>query len=130
MNEREETRVEIVGTTERQCNRVRVQERVQAALVPLRDGARRCRVAFIDDNGPKGGVDIRCTIDVRIAHRPAIRVEAVAISQQLALQLALNRLKRRINHALAVSRVTRRHPKKYFVAARMLADGLPEARPA
>jgi hypothetical protein len=130
MNEREGTLVEIVDTTTLQCNRVRVLERVQAALVPLRDGARRCRVAFIDDNGPKGGVAIRCTIDVRISHWPAIHVEGVAISQQLALHLALNRLKRRINHALAASRATSRHPKKYFVAARMLAGGPREARPA
>ena len=119
----ESLRVEIIGVADDACRRLGLPERVHDVVAPLGEAARRCRVAFADDNGPKGGVAIRCRIDVQIAHWPGLHVEGLGTSPRVALHEALDRLKRRIVRLLTEKRVRSRHPKKYFVAARALAAG-------
>jgi hypothetical protein len=51
-----------------------------------------------------------------------VHVEGRAITARLALDGALTRLERRLARTAAVARDSRRRPKKYYAAARALAD--------
>jgi ribosome-associated translation inhibitor RaiA len=79
------------------------------------------RVAFIDDNGPKGGRALRCAMTVRLPHRPTIRVEHSSTTVRLAFDGALARLERRLERVREIQREGQRHPKKYYAAKRLLA---------
>jgi putative sigma-54 modulation protein len=90
------------------------------------------RVAFSDENGPKGGVDVRCVITIDLPRRPALHASDVAESARLAFDRAIEALGREVIRDRQRRRDTARRPKKYFVAYRGLEpDGeaaLPPAR--
>jgi ribosome-associated translation inhibitor RaiA len=81
------------------------------------------RVGFVDENGPKGGVDIRCTLTVDLPRRPALNVEDLAATHRLAFDAAFESLERRIEREVEQGRDRRRRPKKYYVARRLLEPG-------
>lgn len=112
--------IAVVGITAAQASRLAVEPQMRTILAPLGDGVRRVRVAFTDDNGPKGGVAVRCAIDVRVARWPEIHVEASAVSARRALDEALEKLAARAGRTREAVRDKRRYPKKYFVATRAL----------
>jgi hypothetical protein len=86
--------IEIVGIPRSTAARLRLPRRVRTALTPARGAVGDCRIAFRDENGPKGGVDTRCTIDVRLSRRAPIHVTGRGTSSALALREALERLQR------------------------------------
>ena len=91
-----------------------------------RRGARptAMRVGFTDENGPKGGVDIRCAITVELPRRPAVHADALAESHRLAFDMAFEALEREIGRDRERARDVQRRPKKYFVARQaLLPDG-------
>jgi hypothetical protein len=120
------TPVEVAGITEAAAASARLTARLQRVLAPLGRAAQRCRVAFGDENGPKGGRDLRCRITVSVARRPPISVSAKEVDAPAAFQEALDRLRRRLERTIVARRDASRHPKKYFVAARQ-RDGGPSA---
>ena len=69
--------IEISGIERNVALRERVGRQIRAALEPLRVAPVKAQVAFFDDNGPKGGIGLRCAVTVRVPYRPAIRVEFV-----------------------------------------------------
>jgi putative sigma-54 modulation protein len=94
-----------------------------------RDGLRptSARVAFADENGPKGGVDIRCVVTMEIPRRPTAHASAVAESHRLALDAAMTALEREVTRERQRRRDAARRPKKYYVARQGL---LPEGEAA
>jgi len=89
------------------------------------------RVAFSDENGPKGGVDIRCAVTVEVPRRPALHASHVAGTARQAFDGALEALGRELKNDRQRRRDAARHPKKYFVAHRGLQpDGEAELPPA
>jgi hypothetical protein len=116
--------VETAGIAERQAARLGVSRRLRDIFTPLGRGVRRCRVAFADDNGPKGGVALRCSIQLHVARWSPIHVEACAASAGQALLEATDKLRRRVERVRIGGREAGRHPKKYFVAKRALVVGL------
>ncbi len=98
----------------------RAVARIAGMLVrqPFRPTSAEAR--FSDDNGPKGGDDIRCALTVKIPRRPAVHVEDVAGSPRMALDGALVKLERQLVRLREVARERRRYPKKYFAANREL----------
>jgi ribosome-associated translation inhibitor RaiA len=89
------------------------------------------RVAFTDENGPKGGADIRCAVTVEVPGRPTIHASALAENPRLALDGALAALEREVTRAQQRRRDAARRPKKYFVAHQgLLPDGEPAMPPA
>jgi ribosome-associated translation inhibitor RaiA len=102
----------------------RVSARVAAALASLHVAPVGAKVTFFDDNGPKGGLAMRCALDVRVPYRPAIRVEHVAATSRLAFDGAYSILERQLERYRERDRDIRRRPKKYFVAKRLLTGGL------
>jgi ribosome-associated translation inhibitor RaiA len=81
------------------------------------------RVAFTDENGPKGGNAIRCAVEVRLPGRPPVHVEDVASTPRLALDAGLAKLARRLRRIRESTRESRRRPKKYYAARRALTAG-------
>jgi ribosome-associated translation inhibitor RaiA len=111
-----------------------LREHVEAKLAAAVRGRRptAVRVAFSDENGPKGGVDIRCAITVDLPRRPPVHAGAVAESPRLAFDGAVAALAATLRRQRTRRRDAARRPKKYFVAHQaMQPEGeaaLPPAR--
>jgi ribosome-associated translation inhibitor RaiA len=102
----------------------RVSAHVGDAIASLRVAPVSAKVTFFDDNGPRGGVAMRCALDVRVPYRPAIRIERVAATNRLAFDKAFATLGRQLERYRERDRDIKRRPKKYFVAKRLLTGGL------
>ena len=123
--------IEIRGIRKDKGLAARVSARVAAALADLHVAPVSAKVTFFDDNGPKGGLAMRCAISVRVPYRPLIRVEHVAATTWLAFDGAFAALERQLERYRERDRDIKRRPKKYFVAKRLLTGGLEESgRPA
>jgi putative sigma-54 modulation protein len=73
-------------------------------------------VNFIDVNGPKGGVDIRCSVTLRFPPRKEVHVESMGSTPALAFAAAADLLDRRLQRQVGRAVASQRRPKKYFVA--------------
>jgi ribosome-associated translation inhibitor RaiA len=104
---------------------------IEDKLAAVTDRGRRrptvVRVAFTDENGPKGGVDIRCAVTVELPRRPVLHANAVADAPRPAFDGALEALERELDRVRQRQRDAARRPKKYFVAHQGL---LPEGEAA
>lgn len=116
--------IEIRGIRRNATLRARVSARVGDALASLRVSPVGAKVTFFDDNGPRGGLAMRCALNVRVPYRPLIRVEHVAETRWLAFDGAYASLERQLQRYRKRDRDSKRRPKKYFVAKRLLAGGL------
>lgn len=111
----------IRGVTGDRALRTRIRTRLEKTLGRLGVAPIEALVTFVDDNGPKGGPAQRCTLTVRLPYRPAIRVEQSATTSRLAFDAAFAALTPRLERYRERQRDARRHPKKYYVAKRLLA---------
>lgn len=111
--------IEISGISRDRALASRTRQRLTAAMLPLKVAPVRARAAFFDENGPRGGVDVRCALTVWLPYRPTVRVEHVAQDARRAFDGALPVLERQLERYREVDRESRRRPKKYFVAKRV-----------
>lgn len=115
-------KIDIHGATGQPALQALVRRRLGAVLrrVPARPyGA---HVAFLDDNGPKGGLACRCAITVQLPDHPALRIERTATTRRSAFDAAIERVDRQLQRSRERERDNRRHPKKYFVAAKLASE--------
>jgi ribosome-associated translation inhibitor RaiA len=112
--------VELRGVPVDAALRRRALGAVAAAVAPLSVRPIRAQVTFFDDNGPKGGRAARCALTVRLPYRPLVRAEEVAETPRAAFDAALAVLERDLARYRERAREQQRHPKKYFVAKRLL----------
>jgi ribosome-associated translation inhibitor RaiA len=105
--------LEIRGLPLQAASALRAEARLAAALAPAQ-GTTGARVAFTDENGPKGGPAIRCALTVSVPPRQRVHVETQAISARLALDGVITKLERRLARTAAARRDARRRPKKYY----------------
>ncbi len=119
---------QITGVEREPALRARVAKLMAAALTKLPVRPLRSEAVFVDDNGPKGGPAMRCALTVRVPHRPNVRVERSAETRRLAFDEAFAVLERQLERYRERDRDSKRHPKKYFAAARAVAIDRP--RPA
>ena len=115
-------RIEFRGSVARRLIRARVAAGLTSVLEGMPIEPTSTRVAFTDENGPKGGEAIRCALEVRLARRPAVHVEDVASTPGLAFEAGLAKLERRLRRIRETTRESKRRPKKYFAARRTLAN--------
>jgi ribosome-associated translation inhibitor RaiA len=104
--------------------RARVTRQLTKLLGLLRTEPSSARAAFFDDDGPKGGNAIRCALTVRLPHRPNVRVEHTAGTRRLAFDGAFAALDRQLAEQRERRVERSRRPKKYYVAKRLLTEGL------
>lgn len=78
------------------------RKRVERALRPFRGRVRRVEVRISDTNGPRGGVDKRCVVTVRLAlpGGPKIVIQSARPDAYAAVQRSCDRLGRAIARAL------------------------------
>jgi ribosome-associated translation inhibitor RaiA len=112
--------IEITGVKLAPALRALVRRRIAAALTPLGVRPLSAQATFFDDNGPKGGKACRCALTVRLPYRPSVRVERTAAEPRLAFDAAFEVLERQLERYRERDRDSRRRPKKYFVAKRLL----------
>lgn len=122
--------VVIEGLGDDRALRTLISGKVTNTLARLQVVATGVRVQFSDENGAKGGVDIRCSLTIDVPHRPELHADTVAADARLAFEQAFAALERQIERDRARGRVERRHPKKYYLAKRLLEpEATPEATP-
>jgi hypothetical protein len=121
------TNMETIKVTglERDPLRGRAMRLMAGALAKLAVAPVKGQAAFFDDNGPKGGLAMRCALTVRLPFRPSIRVERTAETPRLAFDAAFAVLERQLEQYRERDRDSKRHPKKYFAAGRLLAEEAP-----
>ena len=107
--------------------RARCARRTRQALARLGVTPLSARINFTDQDGPKGGVSVRCAITVPVPRRAPVHVEHVAPAQGTAFDGALDALEHRLAQGRRREREAGRRPKKYYVAKRALTGELPGA---
>ena len=100
-----------------------IRRRLTSALARLPVAGVTAQAFLFDENGPKGGTDIRCTLTVRLPYRPSLRAERLAETHRRAFDEALEILERQLERYVERSRESRRRPKNYYVAKRLLGSG-------
>jgi hypothetical protein len=122
--------IEVTGLADNGRLRVRIMKHMKGALDRLTVAPVAAQAAFFDENGPKGGVDRRCALTVRLPYRPAVRVESIAETSDLAFTRSFDVLTRQLERYRERQLESRRRPKKYFVAQRLLEGEVEAASPA
>ena len=112
--------IEIVGGAIAPTLRARVIKELRRAAVGVRTSPVHVTVTFTDVNGPRGGLDVRCAIDVTIPQTPPLHVETLADSDVTAFQSSAAKIAGRIAARLKRRRESGRRPKKYYAARRLL----------
>jgi ribosome-associated translation inhibitor RaiA len=113
--------IEIRGLPVHRALRSRIVARLTATLARLGWEPVAARATFFDENGPKGGLALRCALTVRRPHRPHVRVEDTAETARTAFDGAFAKLERNLARNQDRDREAKRHPKKYYAARRMIA---------
>src|ERR1051325_8364200 len=72
---------------------------------------RAVRVAFFDDDGPRGGVAIRCALTLTPSRGAIVRVEHTARTYSAAFKGALAILTRQLKRRVQRRRRRQRHPR-------------------
>lgn len=119
--------IDTQGLPPRSALRARVVKQMNAVLAPLHVKPVAAKVTFFDEDGPKGGVAIRCALTVRLPYRPVVRVEHVASTPRRAFDAGFATLARQLKRYRERRVERRRRPKKYYVAKRLLTEGLSPA---
>ncbi|MBI1735025.1 MAG: hypothetical protein HYR51_07625 [Candidatus Rokubacteria bacterium] len=112
--------IDIDGLRARSTLRAFITRKIAAMFSGVTTRPLAVRVGFVDENGPKGGVAIRCGINVDLPRRPPIHIEERAATERLAFDGALDALQHRMERQRGKLRAERRRPKKYFLAKRLL----------
>ena len=112
-------RVEMTGIPKSQGRTsTQLKTQVAARLGTLPRRATTAILRFVDDNGPKGGRAMRCSLTLKTPGRPPMHVGAAATTPGLAADAVLEKFERRLARVWEADRDNRRHPRKYFTAAR------------
>ena len=69
-------------------------ERVRTALERFSQHLRTVDVRFSDINGPRGGVDKRCTLTIEVTGAQNVRIEEDSTSVERAVSVAADRAKK------------------------------------
>lgn len=84
--------------------RTHVERRVQFSLSRFRDRLRRIDVRLSDLNGPRGGVDKRCRMMLRLQGMPDIVVDDTEADMYAAIHRSAERAQQTLSRQLARAR--------------------------
>lgn len=113
-------RLQITGNPIAPSLRTLIVRRIRRALVGVQTSPIHAHVTFTDLNGPKGGLDVRCAIDVQIPRTALLHAEALADRDLTAFDQSAAVIARRIAQRLQRRQESERRPKKYYAAKRLL----------
>ncbi|MCG6864114.1 MAG: HPF/RaiA family ribosome-associated protein [Thiogranum sp.] len=92
-----------------------VHQRLGFTLARGSGRVRRVAVRLSDLNGPRGGIDKRCLVEVRLDGLPAVVVEDVQADMYVAIDRAATRAARTVMRRLALN-TARRRPREAFLS--------------
>lgn len=92
----------------RPSQRTLVERRLSYALSRFGNKVRRVLVRLEDMNGPRGGLDKRCQIEVRLQGRGTLVAEVSDTEIEPAVSRAADRIARRMRDALTTRRDSRK----------------------
>jgi hypothetical protein len=92
------------------AHRREVRRILTSALGRFDHRLRTVRVWLEDVNGPRGGVDIRCRIDIEVRPRDTISVSASASDELVAAAKAANRARELVDRRVKKLRSRSRQP--------------------
>ena len=98
-----------------------VRTKIAQALGRVDPPPTAAKVIFADENGPKGGPGIRCTIVHDMPRRRDFSVTEFAPSEEIAFDAAFEALETSVSRDRERRRELVRRPKKYFLAKRLLS---------
>ena len=101
----------------------RVRAKILETLQRVDPPPTTARIIFADENGPKGGVDTRCTIVSEMPRRREIAVSEVGPTLEVAFDAAYDAFAVSVGRDRTRRRALVRRPKKYFLAKRLLDPG-------
>ena len=99
----------------------RVYARITETVARVTPTPTVAKVIFADENGPKGGVDTRCTIVFHMPHRRDLSFTDLGRTGAVAFDAAHTALDTSVTRERARQRQLVRRPKKFFLAKRLLA---------
>ncbi len=111
----------VIEGTRRRAFAERVRAKIAEALGIVDPPPVTARVIFADENGPKGGPGIRCTVVTDMPRRREVSVTELAPTEELAFDAAFDALETSVTRDRQRRRTLVRHPKKYYLAKRLLA---------
>jgi Sigma 54 modulation protein / S30EA ribosomal protein len=88
--------IDIQGIAGNRLLQAHVRRQMGAALTRLHVTPVSAQVLFLDENGPKGGIDIRCALTVCLPRHPSVRVEHMAQTSRRAFDEAFTVLERQL----------------------------------
>jgi ribosome-associated translation inhibitor RaiA len=112
--------IDIRGAAIEPALRAHVLEQLSACVERLGVEPTTLQATFFDENGPKGGVAMRCALTARVPPRQSVRVEATAETPRHAFDASVAKLRLELERYKERARDSRRHPKKYYVAGRLM----------
>jgi hypothetical protein len=99
--------------------RARVLAQVQSGLARARVKP-TTTIIFTEENGPKGGMAIRCAVTAAVPRQATLRVAPLAATAPLAFAKAVKALGRSLSGAPDRRRALSRRARKYYLAKRMM----------
>lgn len=90
---------------------IHAQRRLSFALSRFSARIRHVRVLLSDENGPRGGVDKACRLEIALAHRGRLRIEDLGSDANAVIDRACERAARAVARTLA-RRITRRRTQR------------------
>jgi len=90
-----------------------VERRIGAALGRLAHRIRDVSVWIADTNGPRGGHDKSCRVQVRLARGPALVADHVSADPYAAAHGAVDRVERAVQRRLDRKRDVRRRTERF-----------------
>ncbi len=96
------------GFTLTDALREQTERRLRFALGGLGSRLGRVGVTLADENGPRGGVDKRCTVRLKLPAQPAIVIEQQDTDLYVAISCAVERAARALTRQLGKLEAQRR----------------------
>lgn len=94
-----------------------VTNRIRFALARFADRISWVTVRMTDENGPRGGIDHRCLVEVGLRPGPKLHVEAQGVDAEASAAIASRRAARRVRDELNRRRLLDRRPRAIHLQA-------------
>jgi putative sigma-54 modulation protein len=111
-----------VGAHVAAAGRPYAQRRIRSAFARYSPAIQSINVSLVDLNGPKGGTDKACRIEVKLAGRPSIQVEGRASTIAEAVNATIVRTKRLLMRSLEMRGEHRRELRRNSARRRPLSS--------
>jgi ribosome-associated translation inhibitor RaiA len=93
--------------------RAQADRRLRIALGSVSGHVRQLAIRLADINGPRGGVDKRCTLRAQVEGAPAVVIEHRDADLYVAIDLAASRLRRTVARRLEKTLCRRHVPGRF-----------------